>query len=274
VARFPLLPKGIDSFYKNKNMDLHFRAEGDGFPLILLHGLLGSADNWRTASKRLSEIYKVYALDLRNHGRSPHDKSMTYPNMAGDLTEFLDRQGISEAHIIGHSMGGKVAIQFTTNAPGRLAKLVVVDVAPKAYPPSQRPILAALGSLNLEHFTSFAAIDAALAEHISETPVRQFLLKNIERERDGGFRWRIGLAAITENYHELTKPIVAARIVDKPACFIRGSRSDYIQDGDWPAVKKIFPHADLVTIAGAGHWVHTEAPDAFHRVVVDFLSPE
>lgn len=240
--------------------------------MVLLHGLLGSSDNWRTVSKRLGQSYKVYSVDLRNHGQSPHGGRMTYPVMADDLRELLERQEISEAHVVGHSLGGKAAMQFAISYPDRVKKLVVIDIAPKAYPPSQRSILAALNQLELQSFKSFGEIDAALAPAIPELAVRQFLMKNIARVPNSGFRWRIDIASIGKSYDHLTKAIIPARRYDKPACFVRGGRSDYIQDTDLPSIRAIFPRAELATIAGAGHWLHAEATDEFLRVLIAFVT--
>jgi esterase len=253
-------------------MELYSRIEGSGFPMVLLHGLLGSSDNWRTVSKRLGQSYKVYSVDLRNHGQSPHGGRMTYPVMADDLRELLERQEISEAHVVGHSLGGKAAMQFAISYPDRVKKLVIVDIAPKAYPPSQRSILAALDQLELQSFKSFGEIDAALAPAIPELAIRQFLMKNIARVPNSGFRWRIDIASIGKSYDHLTKAIIPARRYDKPACFVRGGRSDYIQDTDLPSIRAIFPRAELATIAGAGHWLHAEATDEFLRVLIAFVT--
>jgi esterase len=253
-------------------MELYSRIEGSGFPMVLLHGLLGSSDNWRTVSKRLGQSYKVYSVDLRNHGQSPHGGRMTYPVMADDLRELLERQEISEAHVVGHSLGGKAAMQFAISYPDRVKKLVVIDIAPKAYPPSQRSILAALNQLELQSFKSFGEIDAALAPAIPELAIRQFLMKNIARVPNSGFRWRIDIASIGKSYDHLTKAIIPARRYDKPACFVRGGRSDYIQDTDLPSIRAIFPRAELATIAGAGHWLHAEATDEFLRVLIAFVT--
>ena len=253
-------------------MKLYCRIEGSGFPVIILHGLLGSSDNWRAISTRLSPNYKIYTLDLRNHGRSPHSEIMTYPAMADDLRELMEREKISECHVVGHSLGGKVAMQFATSHPERMSKLVIVDIAPKAYPPSQRAILAALEQLELQSFQSFGEIDAALAPAISEVSLRQFLMKNITRVPSGGFQWRIDLGSIAKSYDHLTKPIIAAACYDKPALFMRGGRSEYIADTDLPSIKAIFTRAELVTIARAGHWLHAEATDEFLQILTGFLT--
>jgi esterase len=252
-------------------MKLYCRIEGSGFPVVILHGLLGSSDNWRAISKRLSTSYNIYTVDLRNHGQSPHSERMTYSIMADDLRELFEREQISEAHVVGHSLGGKVAMQFATRHPDRITKLVIVDISPKAYPPSQRPILAALERLELQGFKAFGEIDAALAPTIPEAAVRQFLMKNIVRVPPG-FQWRIDLASIAKSYDELTKAIIPDGSYDKPALFLRGGRSPYIADTDLRSIQAIFPRAELVTIASAGHWLHADATDEFLQVVTDFLS--
>ena len=253
-------------------MELYSRIEGSGFPIIILHGLLGSSDNWRAITKRLSSGYKVFAVDLRNHGQSPHSEIMTYPAMADDVRELLERQRVSQCHVFGHSLGGKVAMQFAIMHPDRVSKLVIVDIAPKAYPPSQRAMMAALEELELQNFKAFGAIDAALAPAVPEIAVRQFLMKNIARAPSGVFQWRIDLASIAKNYDNLTQAILAPAAYDKPALFIRGGRSDYIADIDLESIKAIFTQAQLVTIAHAGHWLHADARDEFLAILNDFLN--
>ncbi len=252
-------------------MHLNFQATGDGPPLIILHGFLGSLDNWRAVSHRMSSRFKIISVDLRNHGHSPHHPAMSYPAMAEDLCEFFNQQDMASAHLLGHSMGGKVAMQFATTHPQRIEKLIVVDIAPRAYPASHEATLAALRDLDLRAFTSFGEIDGALAPQISPPRIRQFLMKNLARRRDGGFCWRINLDAILKNYHELTKPIVPTHAFPKPACFIRGGRSEYIADEDLPLIKEMFPKSEFVTIPDAGHWVQTDATEHFLKIVMDFL---
>lgn len=252
-------------------MRLNFQAIGDGLPLIILHGFLGSLDNWRTASNRMSSRFKIISVDLRNHGHSPHHPAMSYPAMAEDIYEFCDQQNIASAHLLGHSMGGKVAMQFATTHPQRIEKLMVVDIAPKGYPASHETTLAALCNLDLCSFRSYGEIDAALAPQIRTPSIRQFLMKNVARRPDASFCWRIDLDAILKNYHALTKPIVPTHAFPKPACFIRGGRSDYIAEEDLPLIKKMFPRAEVVTIPDAGHWVHTDATEDFLKIVTNFL---
>ena len=252
-------------------MRLNFQATGDGPALIILHGFLGSLDNWRSARQRLGIRFTAIALDLRNHGHSPHDPVMNYSAMAEDVCEFLAQQKIVSAYFLGHSMGGKVAMQLATTRAQWVDKLIVVDIAPKGYPPSHQSTLAALRNLDLHAFKSFGEIDGALAPHIPGAEVRQFLMKNLARQRDGGFRWRIDLEAIARNYIELTKPIAPKRAFAKPVCFIRGGRSDYLKDQDLPLIREMFPRAAWVTIPHAGHWVHVDAAEEFLQTVVAFL---
>ena len=253
-------------------MRLHFQANGEGFPLILLHGFLGSLDNWRLASKRLGTRYKVYSLDLRNHGLSAHSEVMSYAVMAQDLGEFMDDRGLSSAFLLGHSMGGKVAMRFAADFPNRVAKLIVVDITPKSYEPSHRPILNALLSLDLKAYQSFGEVDTALSAAVPEVAVRQFLLKNLKRGKDGQLSWRSHLEAIARNYDELSKAITLQRKYTHPACFIRGGRSNYVQEGDFSIIKEAFPQAEIKTIVNAGHWVHADAAEEFVKAVIDFLT--
>jgi esterase len=237
-------------------MNLHFEAVGEGRPLIILHGLLGSADNWHSMSRRLSAHYKVFAVDLRNHGRSPHSDIFEYDVMAADLREFMEQQALPRTMLLGHSIGGKVAMQFAIDYSERVDRLVIVDIAPKPYEPPQRYILEALRSLDLTRYKSFADVDAALATKISGESLRQFLLKNLARDENGRLRW--GLAP--------------ERTFDKPTLFIRGGRSNYIEDDDAPLIRQIFPQAEIATLPEAGHWVHVNAPEEFFQTVQNFLS--
>jgi len=253
-------------------MRLNFQVQGDGFPLIILHGFLGSLDNWRSVSKKLSASSKVYSLDLRNHGDSPHSAIMNYSIMVHDLQEFYADQRIPEAHLLGHSMGGKVAMQFTLENPTLVNKLIVVDIAPKPYPASQRALLQALRDLDLSKFQSFGEIDIALAPAIKKPALRSFLLKNLARDSVRGFRWKINLDALITNYDELTKNIPVREPSIKPCLFIRGGQSKYIQDEDLPMIERGFPEAQIATIQSAGHWVQADAPAEFLRLVEDFLA--
>jgi len=253
-------------------MNLHFEAVGAGPPFIILHGLLGSADNWRSMSRRLGAHYKVFALDLRNHGRSPHSDIFDYDVMVADLREFMEQQALRRIMLLGHSIGGKVAMQFALDHFEQVSRLVIVDIVPKPYELSQRYILEVLLSLDLTRCKSFADVDAALTAKISDKSLRQFLLKNLARDEDGRLRWKIHLAAIDHNYDKLGRGVASARTFDKPTLFIRAGRSNYIEDDDARLIRQMFPQAEIVTLPEAGHWVHVDAPEKFLQTVLNFLN--
>lgn len=255
-------------------MRLHFQVQGEGLPLIILHGFLGSLENWQSMSKRLAALYKVYSIDLRNHGRSPHSRTMNYPVMAQDVREFIDEHGMEPPTLLGHSMGGKVAMQLAAQHPNEIEKLIVVDIAPRAYPPAHRPMLMAMDAADLPGCKSFGAVGDVLASAISDPAVRQFVMKNLKRDESGEFHWRIGLAAIIENYDNLTAAIAPENRFEKPACFIRGGLSDFVQEGDLAPIREIFPTAEFHSIPRAGHWVHVANAGDFYTVVSDFLTAQ
>jgi esterase len=253
-------------------MQLHFHVQGNGHPLIVVHGFLGSLENWLTVSRRLSRSCRVYTVDLRNHGGSPHSDSMDYEVMADDLLEFVNYHKLLPAYILGHSMGGKVAMQLATHHFEVVGKLIVVDIAPRAYDPSHRPLLDALRSLDLSRYKSFTEVDQALAPAIPAAAVRHFLLKNLSRDKDRRLKWKIALDAIWRNYDNLAVAIAPRGTFTKPALFIRGGRSPYITDGDISLIRQVFPKAHVATISKAGHWVHTDAPEEFLQAVTVFLT--
>ena len=252
-------------------MQLHFKQLGHGEPLVLLHGLFGSADNWFGVAPRLAEKFHVYSLDLRNHGISPHHDDMDYPLMAADVKKFFLTHKITDASVIGHSMGGKVAMQFALDFPARLKKLVVVDMAPRAYAPSHDKIFAALLALDLKIFQTRTEIEEALASEIPSLNLRRFLLKNLGRDDGGKFIWKMNLRGVAENYSRLGEVLAAGNPFTKPTLFIRGGKSHYITAADELEIQRLFPAATLQTIPTANHWVHADAPDEFVRLVLDFL---
>jgi esterase len=252
-------------------MHLHHESYGEGPPLIILHGLFGSLDNWRTMSKKLGRLFRVFAVDMRNHGRSPHSDDFNYPLMAEDLKGFMDEHSLRSACILGHSMGGKAAMQFAVTCPDKVEKLVVVDIAPKDYPPRHNALLQTLLSLDLEAFARRTEIDAALQTAIPDTAVRQFLLTNLIRNEAGVYAWRMNLEVIERHYSEIIGGLNSDQSFGKPVLFLKGENSDYIQPDDYPFIARFFPHAHLVLIPGAGHWIQAEAPAEFLSVVVDFL---
>jgi len=252
-------------------MPLYFKQLGQGEPLVLLHGLFGSADNWFGVAPKLVEKFHVIALDLRNHGRSPHHAEMDYPLLAADVAEFFTERKINSAHVIGHSMGGKVAMQFALDFPACVRKLVVVDMAPRAYARAHDRIFAALLALDLPSFSTRPQIEDALAPEIPSLNLRRFLLKNLRRDPSGGFVWRMNLRGLAENYSRLGEVLAAGKRFSGPALFLRGGRSDYVNAEDEAAIHRQFSAAQIQTIAAASHWVHADAPEEFVRLVMDFL---
>ncbi len=252
-------------------MQLHFKESGQGRAVILLHGLFGSSDNWHPIAQRLAESFHVFAVDQRNHGQSPHSEAMNYQLMAGDLERFLAARGLATAMVIGHSMGGKTAMQFALQFPGRVEKLIVADMAPRAYAPVHGKFFSAQLALDLKSFSTRQQIEDALASEIPDLVLRRFLLKNLGRSSTGEFFWKINLRGVAENYTQLRAPATHPRPFARPALFIRGGKSDYLKPEDEPLIRELFPLAQIQTIAGAGHWVHADAPAEFLRLALDFL---
>jgi esterase len=229
-------------------------------------------DNWRTLSRIFARSFQVLALDQRNHGRSPHSDTFNYHVMAEDVHDFILQYGLQPVSLLGHSMGGKTAMQFAGHYPDMVDKLIVVDIAPRAYPPGHDDIFAALLALDVKRLRTRQEANIILAASLSDETLRQFLLKNLEREADGGFKWRIYLEGLRNNYEEILKEVGTNSQFDKPTLFIKAENSGYIQEDDVPGIKALFPHAQIVTVSGVGHWLHVEAPQVFSTVVLDFLS--
>lgn len=250
---------------------LFHKKYGRGTPLIILHGLFGSSDNWHTISKRLGKDFSVYAIDLRNHGKSPHSNVFNYRVMAEDLKYFIETHHLDKPDLIGHSMGGKLAIRFCALFPSLIRKLIVVDIAPKRYSPHHDAILDALCSIDLHSFSARKEIDKKLASMIPALEVRQFLLKNLKRTASGSFAWKLNLPVIRRNYDKLNEAIPLDQPILNQTLFIRGNHSDYIKDSDIPKLQKNFLNLQVEAIE-AGHWVHAEAPDKFYRAITQFLA--
>jgi esterase len=220
---------------------------------------------------RLAATFHVFALDHRNHGQSPHSAEMDYPVMAADVDRFFASRGVASARVIGHSMGGKTAMRLALHFPQRVQKLVVADMAPRAYAPAHDKIFAALLALDLPSFQTRAQIEEALAPEIPNPVLRRFLLKNLGRAPAGGFCWKINLRDIAENYWRLREPVAGEAPFAGPVLFIRGGKSKYVQPEDEPLIREWFPAATLQTIQEAGHWVHADQPEEFLQLLLDFL---
>jgi esterase len=254
-------------------MKLYARQYSDsGAPLVILHGLYGNHGNWSTHARQLALHHAVYAFDARNHGQSPHADSMRLEEMAADVAETMDSLGISLAHVLGHSMGGKTAMLLALREPQRVRSLVIVDIAPVAYAKGTDQVLNALLSLDLTQLESRDEADEKLAERIASKPVRDFLLTNLQRSSAGAFHWRINLPVIRDYFDAVTGWPEQQHAYDGPVLFIRGEKSDYILPEYYAAMRKQFPHGTLKTVANAGHWVHSEKPEALQRLVGNFLA--
>jgi esterase len=257
----------------SETMNLHFQEYGSGQPLIILHGLLGTLDNWHTLSRTFASSLRVLTVDQRNHGRSPHSDIFTYDAMSEDLLDLLDSLKIPTVYLLGHSMGGKTAMQFALHHPGRVAKLIVVDIAPRAYPRLHDELLDALTSIDLATAVSRQQVDEELSKKIPHVAVRQFLMKNLGRNSAGSFVWKANLTAIRSSYDEIAREIKSDLPFAGPTLFVKSDRDDYVLDSDLPMIKRLFPNARIVGV-DAGHWIHAEAPTVFAEIVMSFLGAE
>jgi esterase len=254
-------------------MILNYQEYGSGPPLIILHGLLGCLDNWHTMSRTLASSFRVIAVDQRNHGRSGHSDVFTYGAMAADLTELLDHLQIPSASVLGHSMGGKTAMQCALSYPDRVDKLIAVDIAPREYPRLHDELLDAMRAVDLRSMTARQQVDARLAQRVPDFAERQFLLKNLARDDAGGFFWRPNLEAIHNHYLEIARAIGSDTPFDGPALFVRANKANYILPSDFPAIRHLFPDSTIVGIE-SGHWIHADAPVIFADFVIRFLDGE
>jgi pimeloyl-ACP methyl ester carboxylesterase len=255
-------------------LELAYDGFGEaGAPALILHGLLGSARNWTGAAKALGEARRVFALDLRNHGRSPWAETMSFDDMAGDVAAFVDRHELSPAAIIGHSLGGKVAMRLALMRPELVRRLVVVDVAPVAYTHTFAPFVEAMQEVDLAALERRADADLALERAIGDPAIRNFLLQNLIKT-DAGFVWRVNLEALAANMPELLGFPAPGddAAYQGPALFVAGGRSPYIRAEHRPLIARLFPAAEHAVIEGAGHWVHAERPAEFLAVARRFLS--
>jgi len=251
-------------------MHLYFRSQGEGQPIIILHGLFGSSDNWVSIAKILATTNRVYLLDLRNHGKSFHSSDFTYQAMAEDIRLFIEEHSIEKPLIIGHSMGGKVAMHFAIKYPELPKGLVVVDISPRYYPVHHQQILKGLHAIPIDLLKSRNEADQSLSEYIPELSMRHFLLKNLTRGTDGNFEWRINLSIISENIENVGEALVSGTY-EGPTLFIGGANSNYILPSDHDEIRQFFPKAEIMEIQEAGHWVHSEKPAEVTEAVEEFF---
>ncbi len=255
-------------------MKLAFRKYGSGQPLIILHGLFGQGDNWTTHAKLFAEQnYEVYAVDVRNHGLSPHSDEFTYEAMSEDLLELIEDNNLQNVILMGHSMGGKVVMEFALHHSEFPDKLIVVDIAPKGYAPHHHHVLEGLNAVDFSIVKTRKEAEAILLKSIDDMGTRQFLLKNLYWKTDTELAWRFNREAITNHIENVGKEIVSRYNTTTPTLFIRGENSNYIKDNDITLIDELFPQSRLETIAGAGHWIHAEKPKEFFDCVMKFIHP-
>ena len=249
---------------------LFHKKLGSGNPLIILHGLFGSLDNWQTLAKKWAIHNEVWLLDARNHGHSPHSSEFSYLHMMADLIHFVKENNLTEITLLGHSMGGKTAMLFAHHYPKYLKQLIVVDIAPKTYQPHHQTILEAFNSIDFDFVTSRKEADQMMQQTITDGRVRQFLLKNLKWETKERLVWKINLPVLSEKIHEINKGQEQVH-VEVPTLFIKGGASNYILEEDTLLLNKQFPNNNIITVANAGHWVHAEAQDEFYSIVNEVI---
>lgn len=250
-------------------------GESGAPPLVILHGLLGSGKNWATVAKQLVAHYQLHLLDLRHHGRSPQVAPMDYTAMAEDVVGWMSDAGLEQASLLGHSMGGKVAMAVACRFPVWIERLMVVDIAPKTYAPRWRAEFAAMRAIDVPNLRSRADAEAELEPVVKDWAFRKFLLTNLERRPEGGFRWALDLAALEAALPELfDHPLADSETYDGPTLFLRGERSKYLLPGDENRVARHFPQGRIETVTGAGHNIHFDQPSIFVDWVLRWMGRE
>lgn len=253
-------------------MQLYFKKYGtEGKTILILHGLFGMSDNWHNMARRLSETYTLYTLDLRNHGQSPHSPLMNYSVMADDIWEMMNKEQLGEAILIGHSMGGKTAMAFANKYPEKTEKLIVVDIAPRAYKPGHIIYFDAMKSINFKA-SGRKEIEDQLASSITNQGEMLFLLKNLHRKENGEYGLKLNLEAIENNYEAIIGEVSIEKPTSIPTLFIKGEKSNYINEADLETINQKYLKVSFATVTNAGHWVHAENPEGFLTAVNEFLS--
>lgn len=251
---------------------LHSIILGEGQPFLILHGFLGMADNWKTLGRKWSENgFQVHLIDQRNHGRSLHSDQFSYSLMAQDIKEYCDKHKLKNIILLGHSMGGKVAMRFAAENENYLDKLIIADIAPKLYPPHHSDIINGLKSIDFDKISTRKDADEMLTKVITDLGTRQFLLKSLYRVEKGRYGWRFNLDVLGESQEKIGIHEPIKTPIERPTLFIRGSKSGYILESDIVIIRHAFAKAELKTIENAGHWLHAEKPQDFLTYVTEFI---
>ncbi|MBL4663744.1 MAG: alpha/beta fold hydrolase [Flavobacteriaceae bacterium] len=252
---------------------LHSRIIGEGQPFIILHGFLGMGDNWKSLAKKFSELgYQLHLVDQRNHGRSFHDPNFNYTLLSEDLKKYCAYHQLEDIVLLGHSMGGKTAMEFATTYPNMVKQLIIADIAPKSYPSHHQDILKALSSLDFSEIKTRGQAENVLSTYIKDTGTRLFLLKNLFWKEKGQLGLRINLSVLIEAIDEIGKALPLDRTYPGLTLFVRGETSGYVEQMDELAINQQFPESQITTIVGAGHWLHADNPVSFFEEVSHFLN--
>ena len=252
-------------------MTLHTQIKGQGKTIVILHGFLGMGDNWKSISNELAKNYEVHLPDMRNHGKSGHSQDLNYEVMVEDMREYFNTHQIEDAVLIGHSMGGKIAMQFAAEYPQYLSHLIVVDISPKYYHPHHDDILESLKLLKSKKLTSRQDADEVLKAKIEQQGVRLFLLKNLNREDDNTLSVKPNVEVFLENRDEIGRALPESCRYKGPTLFIKGENSAYIRARDSKLIDQHFPNHKIVSVENAGHWVHAENPKSFLEKTLEFV---
>lgn len=251
---------------------LYAKIEGSGKPFLILHGFLGMSDNWKTFGNQMAlEGYEVHMLDMRNHGRSFHSDAFTYADMVSDVKQYADANQLQEFVLLGHSMGGKVAMQFAVEYPERVAQLIVADIAPRSYAPHHQEILAGLQAVDFTQKPNRSEVDTIVAAYVPDASTRQFLLKSLYWKEPGQLAFRFNLEVFVKDQEQIGVPLQASAPYLGETLFLKGANSGYIQEKDQAMIAENFPNYQIVTISKAGHWLHAENPQEFYDAVKAFL---
>jgi pimeloyl-ACP methyl ester carboxylesterase len=251
---------------------LYSKIEGEGKPFLIIHGFLGMSDNWKTLGLKFVQLgYQIHLLDMRNHGKSFHSNEFNYEIMAEDVKAYIDFHNLQNITLLGHSMGGKIAMLFATTYPEYVEKLIIADIGPKYYAPHHQSILAALNAVDFSKKPSRSEVDEIVSKYITDFGTKQFLLKNVYWKTPEELGFRFNLPVFNEKISEIGTALPFENHFDKPVLFLRGDKSDYILDSDFETILHHFPLAIIKTIPNAGHWLHAENPSAFYSEVEKFV---
>lgn len=254
-------------------MILHSKIIGAGKPLLILHGFLGMSDNWKSLGNQFSANgFQVHLIDQRNHGKSFHSEDFDYEYLSEDILQYIKDKEIEKSIVIGHSMGGKTAMQFACSHPSKVEKLIIADIAPKYYPPHHQEIISGLLQLNFAEITTRTQADKELSQYLTDFGIRQFLLKNLYWVQKGKLAFRFNLQVLKNKMEEIGENISSIDTYLGETLFLRGDRSEYILNNDFDTIKRHFPNATIDTISNAGHWLHAENPKEFFNKTITFLN--